>query len=270
MSLINKPKANKNLGQHYLNNKTTITKICDDFDGKYDAIIEIGPGPGTLTFQLAEKNKPLFLIEKDDRFLEILENINPKPEIINEDALSASLDALPKEVQNIWLVSNLPYNVGTQIMLRFIKVQEIKFMTLMFQKEVAQKIFLPLNGEKKALKEMNSLHCLVNNFFQISLLTKVSPGQFSPPPKVDSAVIRLERRSEPTIALEQWKSFEAFLRRLFAQKRKQMKTVLKSHYGVETLEKTLHELKISSNIRAETLLFAQVIQLYQLLEKNNV
>ena len=85
--MIDKPKANKKLGQHYLNNQTPISDICNDFDGKYDQIIEIGPGPATLTGELAKKDIPLLLIEKDTRFIEILEQFT-WPEILNEYALN--------------------------------------------------------------------------------------------------------------------------------------------------------------------------------------
>ena len=74
-----KPKANKKLGQHYLNNQTTIDNICNDFNGLYDSILEIGPGPATLTKNLSKKNKPLILIEKDERFVEILSSLIPAP-----------------------------------------------------------------------------------------------------------------------------------------------------------------------------------------------
>ena len=74
-----KPKANKKLGQHYLNNQKTIENICNDFEGMYDIILEIGPGPATLTKELVKKNKSVYLIEKDDRFIQILEKLETVP-----------------------------------------------------------------------------------------------------------------------------------------------------------------------------------------------
>ena len=267
MTKIEKPKANKNLGQHYLNNKETIKSICHDFMGEYDQIIEIGPGPATLTTDLVTLGRPLTLIEKDDRFLDLLNELSPAPKIFNEDALEFNGENyLSKNTKDkIWLVSNLPYNVGTPIMLKFMKFDAIRFMTLMFQKEVAQKIYLPLFGEKKYAKEMNSLHVLVNNYFEISLLRKVPPGQFSPPPKVDSAVVSLRRRENPTISLSEWTKFEQFLRNLFSNRRKQLTTVLKNYYEKKHLTNTLDSLNIAPTLRAETLTFDQVISLFKTL-----
>lgn len=263
--MIDKPKANKKLGQHYLNNQTTISEICNDFDGKYDQIVEIGPGPATLTGQLAKKEKPLLLIEKDTRFIEILEQLTPEPEIINEDALELDIDEIlaEKNKDNVWLVSNLPYNVGTPIMLRYMRTTRIKYMTLMFQKEVAQKIYLPLFGEKKMNKEMNSLHVLVAAYFDIDLLKKVPPGQFSPPPKVDSAVVSLQRKENPIVTLEEWDKFEGFLRKLFSNRRKQIQTVLKSYFEKSKLIDVFEQTAISGTLRSEKLSFEEVISLYR-------
>lgn len=263
--MIDKPKANKKLGQHYLNNQTTISDICNDFDGEYDQIIEIGPGPATLTGELAKKDTPLLLIEKDSRFIEILEQLSPKPEILNVDALELDIDSVlaEKNKSNVWLVSNLPYNVGTPIMLRYMKAPKIKFMTLMFQKEVAQKIYLPLFGEKRIHKEMNSLHVLVAAYFDIDLLKKVPPGQFSPPPKVDSAVVSLKRKESPIVSLEEWEKFEGFLRKLFSNRRKQIQTVLKSYFEKSKLIEVFGQTGILGTLRSEKLSFEEVITLYR-------
>ena len=121
----NTPKANKKLGQHYLNNQDTIKKICHDFVKDASAIIEIGPGPATLSKELASSKLPFYMIEKDERFLEILNQLIPRPTIINADALELdfSTEIFDKNlnIDNFWLVSNLPYNVGVPIMLKSIK-----------------------------------------------------------------------------------------------------------------------------------------------------
>ena len=134
-------------------------------------------------------------------------------------------------------------------MLKFLKHPEIKFCTLMFQKEVAQKIYLGLFPAKKQSKEMNSLHALCANYFDISLLKVVPPEEFSPPPKVDSAVVSLTRKSCPKVPLESWNSYEKFLRVLFQNRRKQMGKNLK---GIISKDQ-MNELGISPERRAETL-----------------
>ena len=110
------PAPDKNLGQHYLNNQSTIESICNDFPGSYDGIIEMSPGPGTLTKTLVKKNIPIALIEKDSRFEPILLELGQNIKLYREDALEFSVDEIFQEfseVKSWWLVSNLPYNVGT-------------------------------------------------------------------------------------------------------------------------------------------------------------
>ena len=265
MSINNIPSPNKKLGQHYLNNQQTIESICEDFSGKYDGIIEIGPGPGTLTKTLALKSTPLILIEKDERFIQLLKALRNDIVIHQEDALNISQENLVSPHKNIdswWLVSNLPYNVGTPIMIKYLKISPIKFFTLMFQKEVAQKVCIDIFGNKQKEKEMNSLHALVATFFQINLLKHVAPGEFSPPPKVKSSVISLERKQEPDLPLSSWDSYESFLRKLFSQRRKQLGKVLKQYFPSEKVEHAFNELNIPLTIRSERLNLEQVQNLF--------
>ena len=149
------PAPDKNLGQHYLNNQSTIESICNDFPGSYDGIIEIGPGPGTLTKTLVKKNIPIALIEKDSRFEPILLELGQNIKLYREDALEFSVDEIFEfsEVKSWWLVSNLPYNVGTPIMLKYCKFPLINNFTLMFQKEVAQRACLEMYPEKLEVKK---------------------------------------------------------------------------------------------------------------------
>ena len=124
------PSPNKNLGQHYLNNSSTIEKICGDFNGRYDGIIEIGPGPGTLTKTLSQKPLPLILIEKDLRFTDILNDLSDTITLHQEDALEINSEKIFSKCptpNNWWLVSNLPYNVGTPIMLKFLRWEKINY-----------------------------------------------------------------------------------------------------------------------------------------------
>ena len=87
MSNIKPPSPNKNLVQHYLNNQSVIDKICSDFSGEYEGILEIGPGPATLTKTLATKDSPIILIEKELRFKELLLNIDEHITLHQQDAL---------------------------------------------------------------------------------------------------------------------------------------------------------------------------------------
>jgi len=163
--------------------------------------------------------------------------------------------------KKIWLVSNLPYNVGSPLFVKFLQVAAIDQMTLMFQAEVADKI-VPFKTLKN---EMNSLMALGQNYFETQLLLKVPPGHFSPPPKVDSAVITLKRRLNPAVPLKEFKSYEKFLRLAFSQKRKQLMGILKAQYKKEQLEATFSKLQLLNTVRAEALSLEQVQQMYLLL-----
>ena len=110
---------------------------------------------------------------------------------------------------------------------------------------------------------MNSLHALINNYFVISLLQKVPPGQFSPPPKVDSAVISLEKRPHPLVSWEEFTRYEAFLRKIFSNRRKQLGSVLKNFYDKNLVVNSFTKLNIDISRRAETLSFDEVVQIYR-------
>lgn len=257
------PYADKSLGQHFLRDQNVIQKICNDFKDQADAILEIGPGPGILTEHLAKIEKPFLVIEKDTRFQVYLEQFISASQITMADALQINLKKFfeEKHIQDkdIWLVSNLPYNVASPLLINFLQAPEIKFMTLMFQKEVADKVF-PFATTKNF---MSSLLVISQTYFECDLLLKVPPGAFQPPPKVDSAVLTMKRRETPLVPLAEFDKLEKFLRHVFSQKRKQLGGVLKSFYSAELLAKHFGELNIPLTIRAEALELSQVLELYR-------
>ncbi len=264
--MVQLPEANKSLGQHFLIDKSVITKITDDFKEVAKAIVEVGPGPGILTENLSAHKLPLHVIDKDERFPEYLKQFIEEDKIHITDALKWDLEQGFIDwgySKDIWMVSNLPYNVSTPLLIQFIKAPSIKYMTLMFQREVADKVFPIDTREGKA---MNSLLALCQTFFEVELLCKVPPGAFAPPPKVDSAVLSFTRREETIISLDQFKSFESFLRSLFQFKRKQMGSNLKSRYPKETLESALSACGLERTQRAESLKLEEIQQLYLELE----
>lgn len=265
------PLANKALGQHFLRDSTVIDRICSDFKGEAEAVLEIGPGPGILTEFLALRSTsegiPYHVIEKDDRFPPYLLQFIRDEQITMTDALAVHLSAFFKEKKiddkKIWLVSNLPYNISTPLLINFLQATEIKYMTLMFQKEVADKVF-PFSTTKNF---MGSLLALTQTYFDCALLCKVPPGAFNPPPKVDSAVLTMVRKETPLVPLSEFHALEKFLRLLFSQKRKQLGGLLKSSFPMPLLEESFNKLGIPLTIRAEALELNQVIELYRMLKK---
>ena len=218
---------------------------------------------GILTENLALHQLPFFVIEKDDRFPSYLEQFISSSQITIADALKVNLSQFLMEKniadKKLWLVSNLPYNVGSPLLINFLQTPEINFMTLMFQKEVADKVF-PFATTKNF---MNSLLVLCQSYFEVELLCKVPPGAFSPPPKVESAVLSFVRRETPLVPANDFKKLEKFLRLVFAQKRKQLGGILKSAYPVELIAKIFQEENVLLTIRAEALTFEQVLALYR-------
>ncbi|MGE3608507.1 MAG: 16S rRNA (adenine(1518)-N(6)/adenine(1519)-N(6))-dimethyltransferase RsmA [Bacteriovoracaceae bacterium] len=253
------PTANKSFGQHFLNSPTVITKITSPLPEDVDAIVEIGPGPAVLTPHLAAYKKPLFVIEMDERFVEILAPVVGAENIYQGDALEFDWPAFlnKHEFKTIWLVSNLPYNVSVPLTLSFLRIPQIKYMTLMYQKEVAQKI-LP-NDPRNA---MGSLHVMCKSQFDLSHVVYAPPGAFVPPPKVDSQVLGFKRRPTPDISLEQIDEFESFLRLVFGQRRKQLGGILKNDWGAEAASARLEKAGLNPQIRAEALTYQQVLKLF--------
>ncbi len=257
------PRADKRLGQHFLRDAHIIETITSDHQDGDHAILEIGPGPAVLTPHLAKRGRPFAVIEMDTRFEELLRPITDNIHI--GDALDVDLNefiATTFPGKEVLLVSNLPYNVSVPLLTKFIETPAITRMTLMFQKEVADKVY------REGKNAMGSLMALTCAYFEVKPLCKVPPGAFMPPPKVDSAVISLKRRETPLIAFDQMKQYEKFLRIFFAQKRKQLGSVLKSSYDITKVETALAEIGHNRTIRAEALNLDDVIKLFNSLETN--
>ncbi len=262
------PKADKDLGQHFLRDQNVINKITNDFTEECDVIIEVGPGPAVLTQHLSKHGKPLYIIEKDTRFVEYLDEYVKKENQFIQDALKFEWKKFLKDNdlndKKIWLVSNLPYNVGTVLFTQFLTVPQIKFMSLMFQKEVGEKTYI-----REVKNQMNGLLTLSLNYFKSKALIKVAPGAFTPPPKVDSIVVSYERIEDPEISIKDFKKLNTFTRLLFSNKRKQISSVLKAQYSKEQLANAFEKSNIKSNLRAEALDFKEVIFLFKCLHSNS-
>ncbi len=258
------PWANKDLGQHFLINESVIEQICNNFFNEAEGILEIGPGPGILTEYLSKTTTPYLVVEKDQRFRPYLEKFIKPEQIVMKDALEVNLQDLLEEnhfpKNNLWVVSNLPYNISVPLTLKFLSTPSLEKMTLMMQKEVAERIF---PEGKKALKSMNSLMALCQTFFSIEKLCPVPPGAFLPPPKVNSTVLSFVRKKAPAFSLSDIPKLEAFFQKLFLQKRKQLGKVLKINFDANKVEKILQEQNIDPQRRSETLTLDEVHELFK-------
>lgn len=257
------PRADKSLGQHFLTDPQVIQAITHHCPLDCDGILEIGPGPAILSSFLAQHKPPYWVIEKDPRFLPYLKEHLSLSHILLRDALEVNLNQFceQRKIQNLWLVSNLPYNISTPLILSFIKCPFVKNMTLMMQKEVGERI-LPLKNN-----QMNSLAVWGQTYFEIKKNKIVPPGAFSPPPKVQSIVLDFQRKEEVEIDLREFLIFETFLRKLFKMRRKQLGRVLKTSFPDDIVLKNLEKLAISSQARAETLNLNQIYSLFALFKE---
>lgn len=236
---------NKRLGQNFLINKGIVGKIIAAADLKStDNVLEVGPGKGILTFQIAERVKRLVAVEKDVRLFEILSSkcqeqsaclalkigesrrakqvLSSKFKVLNADILEISEKELRAEFKNehYKIVANLPYQITSFFLRKFLDGDyQPTEMILMLQKEVAQRIVAKPG-------EMSLLSASVQFFCDPQILFYVSKGSFSPAPKVDSAVIHLENIRKDKFGIEQEKFFDV-VKRGFQFKRKLLTNNLK-------------------------------------------
>jgi 16S rRNA (adenine1518-N6/adenine1519-N6)-dimethyltransferase len=221
--------ARKSLGQNFLLDLNLTAKIARQA-GDLSAcdILEIGPGPGGLTRGLlSEGARKILAIEKDNRCLPALEEIEKafpgRLQVINEDALR--LDPTQYLTAPIRIISNLPYNVGTELLIRWLTPPNWpsfwKSLTLMFQKEVAQRIVA-----QPGSKAYGRLAILAQWRSEVKIVLNLPPDSFTPPPKVSSAVIHLEALQAPRYEANQ-KVLASLVAAAFNQRRKMLRSALK-------------------------------------------
>ncbi|MBT3204987.1 MAG: 16S rRNA (adenine(1518)-N(6)/adenine(1519)-N(6))-dimethyltransferase RsmA [Gammaproteobacteria bacterium] len=224
-------KARKRFGQHFLHDKNIIHKLLRTINLQPgDTVIEIGPGQGALTFPLLEQCKELTAIELDRDLIPILqqgaENIG-ELKLINSDILQIDMAALSLEPP-FRLVGNLPYNISTPLMFHMLEYNKlIKDMHFMVQKEVAERIIATSDKNTSSSKHYGRLSVMMQYFCQCQYLFDVPPGCFSPPPKVDSAIIRLIPHASPPTQVSDLEMLEAVVKAAFNQRRKTVSNSLK-------------------------------------------
>ncbi len=251
--------AKKSLGQHFLFDKPLLDRIARaGGEVKGRTVIEVGPGPGGLTRALLDAGaSPLIAIELDDRFAEGLrgwpEARDGRLHVHHGDAMAVDMPALIAAAggqQPAMIVANLPYNVGTPLLVEWLKAssQWRGTMVLMFQKEVGQRI-CAAPGED----HYGRLAVLTQAVCRARIAMIVPPGAFRPPPKVDSAVVVLDPLP-PKQAFTDLAALERLTATAFGQRRKMLRAALKSLPGaVEALTAAA----IDPTRRAETLTQAE-------------
>lgn len=255
-------KAKKSFGQHFLINENAAKAIVDALDISHSGqnVLEIGPGKGVLTKYLLEKDIHLRVVEADRDMVAYLHNMFPRLEddIIFLDFLKLKLSKVFDD-QPFLMIGNYPYNISSQIVMKMVKYREyIPEMVGMFQREVAERIIAPHGN-----KTYGVISVLVQAYYEGEMVMKVSPGSFSPPPKVNSAVIKLKRKENQNLGCDE-KLFRTVVKLSFNQRRKMMRNSLKSIIK----DKILLEDKLLTQ-RPEQLSLEQFVQLTRLIKESN-
>ena len=251
----------KYLGQNFIFDKNILNKIINNIlPIKNFNIIEIGPGPGGLT-QAILKNKPkkLILIEKDSSFCNIINNIlkeykNIESNLIIDDFLNLNLKKYINS--NTKIVSNLPYYLSTQILLKILPLNNnIKEVMFTFQKEVADRIISGPNS-----KHYSRLSVIVQSVCDIKKKQNLSAEIFYPKPKINSTVLIFEKKKK--VIINNFKTLQMLTKLAFNKRRKSIKNSLKSIYNISHF---LHQLNIEDKLRPEDISVKQFCELANLI-----
>jgi 16S rRNA (adenine1518-N6/adenine1519-N6)-dimethyltransferase len=214
----------KSLGQHFLKDQNIAMKIVDALSPSSLPVVEIGPGTGVLTqFLLKRKDIKLTLVEIDRDSVAYLREHYPllHDHIIEGDFLELDLSRLV--AGDFAIIGNFPYNISSQIFFKVLdRRHQVKEVVSMLQKEVAERIAAPHGS-----KTYGILSVLLQAYYDIDLLFKVPPGVFFPPPKVMSAVIRLQRNKRVHLDCDE-NLFQKVVKQAFQMRRKTLRNALKS------------------------------------------
>jgi len=213
----------KALGQNFLINPSVCPRMAQECGAdEHTGVLEVGPGIGVLTVELAARAKKVVAVELDDRLLPVLAETlaeHPNASVIRGDILKLDLHGLIEREfvgMDVVVCANLPYYITSPVIMRFLEERlPIRALTVMVQKEAAERI-CALPGQREA----GALSLAVRYFAEPQVLFPVSRGSFLPAPNVDSAVIRLRILPEPPLAVDCEPDFFALVRASFGQRRK--------------------------------------------------
>jgi len=248
-------KPKKRLGQNFLVDKNVLNKIIEAANlSLKDIVLEIGPGTGILTIELAKRTKKVIAVEKDRELCAMLkENLKnyKNVEIINADILGVRPPILGGRTPKYKIVANLPYYITSPVIRKFLEAENPpQSMILMVQKEVAQRIIAKP-------PQMNILAVAVQFYAEPKIISYVSKNSFWPKPKVDSAIIKIVPHVGRTTSHIKIGVFFSLVKMGFSSKRKMLKNNLKIE------ESTFKNLGLNPKTRAENLSIENWIKLYE-------
>ena len=260
------PPARKSLGQHFLTDRRILARIADalKLEGG-ETVVEIGPGRGALTDLLAERAGRLVAVEVDRALAAVLRERYARRSnvlIAEADVLEVSLGELA--AGPYVLVGNVPYYITTPILFHALEHPRAERAVYLVQREVADRL-----SATPGSKEYGALTVNVAAVARAETLFRVPAGAFSPPPKVESAVVRITPLAEPFVTAAEEKPLRTLVQGAFGMRRKQMRRVIRTlrSLDAETAELLLDEAGIEPEARPETLSVQQFVKLLRTTER---
>ena len=257
--------AKKGFGQNFLVDDNILKKIAFSLDDKdYQAVIEVGPGLGSLTRYLVKSYPQVLCYEIDQDMIEVLNDtiLEHNLTIKEGDFLKSNVE---KDIetyfgkQNVCLIANLPYYITSPILLKLLEeVPSVKDIVIMIQKEVADRFVAKPNT-----KDYNALSVLIQYFTNAEKLFDVSPSAFIPAPKVSSSVIHLSYKDKVSLSGDDLTFFLKFNRNIFKQRRKTLVNNICASFNIskEDTSKILLENGFKDTIRSEALSVEEIVNL---------
>ncbi|MCR4430225.1 MAG: 16S rRNA (adenine(1518)-N(6)/adenine(1519)-N(6))-dimethyltransferase RsmA [Tepidanaerobacteraceae bacterium] len=265
-------KADKRLGQHFLMDERPIAAILEAAElSSEDCVLEIGPGLGALTEKLCRRAKKVAAVEKDGDLIPALKNrvgVFENICIIEEDVLKLDLELLKNRyfMSDFKVVANLPYYITSPIIMKLVESRcLVKLAVIMVQKEVARRLTALPGG-----KDYGILSVAVQLHADVDIVCEVGSEAFVPPPKVDSAVVRIIFRHEPRVKLEDEAVFFEVVEAAFGHRRKILRNSLKDRLALcgislDKIDDALEKAGIDPARRGETLSIEEFARLAALL-----
>jgi 16S rRNA (adenine1518-N6/adenine1519-N6)-dimethyltransferase len=251
------PPVRKSLGQHFLNDRRILARIADALDPRDDeTILEIGSGRGALTEILRERAGRVIAIEYDRALAALLREryaADPRVQIVEADVLQTDLAALAAGPYA--LVGNIPYYITTPILFHSLRRPRADRVVCLVQREVADRM-----SASPGSKEYGALSVNLQALARVETVFRIPAGAFTPPPKVDSAVVRVTPRSDPVVTPDEELGFRELVQGAFGMRRKQMRRVVRElldPMSVERADALLATAEIAPDVRPETLTAVQ-------------
>ena len=264
----------KSLGQNFIIDESICPQMAQSAADSESGVIEIGPGAGVLTCELAKRAKRVVAIELDERLKPILNKVvggYENVKIIFADVMKTDLKKLIEDefcdCKRVSICANLPYYITSPVIMMLLESKlNITDITAMIQLEAAERICAKL-GSRKA----GAITAAVDYYSEAEILFEVKKECFLPSPKVDSAVINLHIRKEPPIKVKNEKFFFCIVKACFAQRRKTLLNTISNTMPIdkEKIKTALGEMGIEPTVRGEQLSIEQIALLSDKLEENN-